>query len=481
MFLQAIWKAAFEASTVLKSEMKIGVIGAGYVGLTAAACLAEVGHHVFCADNDLAKLEHLSRGEMPVFEPHLGDLIAKNRREGRLEFGLPELAIKNCQALFICVGTPLGDDGEVDLSFVEEVAALIGRTAQGYRAVIQKSTVPVGSCRKLAESLQKSAAEAGRNGSSPHWDVIANPEFLREGSAVHDFLHPDRIVIGAETERARELMREIYAPVINRQFVCPIHREQHAPSPVPVVSSDWTSAELIKHTANSFLAMKISFINMVSDLCEAAGGDVGKVAEGIGLDHRIGPAFLRPGIGFGGSCFPKDVQGFIKAAEKFGCDFSLLKEVEKINASRVDHFVAKVKDALGDLRGKKIGVWGLAFKPNTDDVRNSPALAIVRRLLAEGAQVKAYDPQAMPKARLELPEIEYCEDMYAAAAGAEALLVLTEWEEFRNADWARLRVSMRQPLVFNGRNTLGREGNPDGGPQRTGLGRSAATPAAMLS
>lgn len=431
--------------------MKIGVIGAGYVGLTAAACLAEVGHHVFCADNDLAKLNALQSGMMPVFEPHLGEIVAKNREEGRLKFGSPEQAIKNSRALFICVGTPLGEDGEADLSAVDAVASLIARTSQGYRAVIQKSTVPVGSCRQLAESL-KGAAGEGHNGSSPQWDVIANPEFLREGSAVQDFLHPDRIVIGAETERARELMREIYAPVIERKFKCPIHEGEHHDPPVPVVYSDWTSAELIKHTANSFLAMKISFINMVADLCEEAGGDIGKVAEGIGLDHRIGPAFLRPGIGFGGSCFPKDVQGFIKAAEKFGCDFTLLKEVEKINASRVDHFVAKVKEALGDLRGKKIGVWGLAFKPNTDDVRNSPALAIVRRLLADGAQVKAYDPQAMAKARLELPEIEYCEDMYTAAAGVEALLVLTEWEEFATATLDRVRDLKERLLMVGGRN-----------------------------
>jgi len=432
--------------------MEIGVIGAGYVGLTTAACLAETGHNVFCADNNAEKLRALQAGQMPLFEPYLEDLARKNRDARRLRFGSTEEAVSACDTLFICVGTPLGEDGEVDVSAIEQVAQTISQTAHGYRLVIQKSTVPVGSCRPLHELLGKN--RPAKNGHSAlRWDIVANPEFLREGSAVQDFLHPDRIVVGAENPEAVESLKAIYRPIVQRDFVCPIHGARHeGEKPVPVVVADTQSAELIKHTANSFLAMKVSFINMVADLCEAVGGDIEKVVEGIGLDHRIGPSFLRPGIGFGGSCFPKDVQGFINVAEKFGCDFSLLKEVEKINTQRVGRFVAKVKEALGDLKEKKIGVWGLAFKPNTDDIRNSPAIAIVRRLLAEGAVVQAYDPQAMSKSRSDLPEVRYCRDAYEAATAAEALLVLTEWAEFRSADWDRLRGLMIQPLIIDGRN-----------------------------
>ncbi|MDE3180560.1 MAG: UDP-glucose/GDP-mannose dehydrogenase family protein [Acidobacteriota bacterium] len=432
--------------------MRIAVIGAGYVGLTTAACLAEIGEHVFCAESNPEKLGALERGELPLFEPHLGDLIAKSRHAGRLEFGLTEDAVSACEVLFICVGTPLDENGEVDVSAVEQVASTVSRCAHGYRLIIQKSTVPVGSCSELNELLSSSRSPA--NGSAAfHWDVVANPEFLREGSAIQDFLHPDRIVIGAENNAAAEAVREIYRPIIERGFNCPVHGVRHAnEQPVPVVIADTQSAELIKHTANSFLAMKISFINMVADLCEAVGGDVQKVVEGIGLDHRIGPAFLKPGIGFGGSCFPKDVQGFIQVAEKFGCDFSLLKEVEKINQNRVDRFVAKVKEALGGLRRKKLGVWGLAFKPNTDDIRNSPAIAIVRRLIAEGAEIQAYDPQAMKNAGRELPEAHYRADAYAAAAGSDALLVLTDWAEFLDCQWDRVRAIMQHPLVIDGRN-----------------------------
>ncbi|MGH9395759.1 MAG: UDP-glucose dehydrogenase family protein, partial [Terriglobia bacterium] len=440
------------------STMQIAVIGAGYVGLTTAACLAETGRQVTCAENNPEKLRVLEAGQMPLFEPHLQDLIAKNRSAHRLEFSSTEKAVVACETLFICVGTPLDDNGEVDVSAIEQVAQTISQTASGRRLIIQKSTAPVGSCRRLNELLSKN--RPGRNGHSAfQWDMVANPEFLREGSAVQDFLHPDRIVIGAEMPAAAEAVKEIYHPIIQRDFECPIHDMRHASEkPVPVVIADTQSAELIKHTANSFLAMKVSFINMVADLCEAVGGDVQKVVEGIGLDHRIGPSFLRPGIGFGGSCFPKDVQGFIHVAEKHGCDFSLLKEVEKINQNRVGRFVGKVNRALGDrrgphgLHGKKIGVWGLAFKPNTDDIRNSPAMAIVRRLLAEGAEVQAYDPQAMKNAQRELPEVHCCTDAYAAAAGAEALLVLTEWTEFHNSHWDQIRASMLHPLVVDGRN-----------------------------
>lgn len=469
--------------------MRIAVIGAGYVGLTTAACLGAIGHDVFCAENNAERLAALCSGKFPLFEPYLDELINEGRRAGRLEFGSTETAVAACEAIFICVGTPLGADGEVDLSAVELVARTIRQSAHGYRLIIQKSTVPVGSSRELDRLL--AAGPPARNGSAPlEWDVVANPEFLREGSAVEDFLHPDRVVIGAESTIAVEALQAIYRPIIACDFECPVHRVRHCGGSEPaVVVTDTQSAELIKHTANSFLAMKISFINMVSDLCDAVGGDVRKVAEGIGLDQRIGPAFLRPGIGFGGSCFPKDVQGFIHVAEKHGCNFSLLKEVERINQDRVDRFVARVKQALlaepavatasaspistvnvtpafipvnarvqsttaPALKGKTIGVWGLAFKPNTDDVRNSPAIAIVRRLLDDGAQIRAYDPEAMKNAEREVPGTHFCEDAFQAAVGADALLLLTEWQEFLDIDLERVYTLMAHPLVLDGRNVL---------------------------
>lgn len=458
--------------------MKIAVIGAGYVGLTTAACLAEVGHNVFCAENRSDKLKALESGRMPLFEPYLENLITKNRASRRLEFGSTEEAVAACETLFICVGTPLTSTGEVDVSAVEGVAQTIRQAARGYRLVVQKSTVPIGSCGRLHELLGKN--RPAKNGhSSFHWDVVANPEFLREGSAVQDFLHPDRIVIGADNAAAAEALKHIYSPILQREFTCPIHRVRHGSErPVPLVTADTQTAELIKHTANSFLAMKVSFVNMVADLCEAAGGNIEKVIEGIGLDHRIGPAFLKPGIGFGGSCFPKDVQGFIKVAEKFGCDFSLLKEVERINAECVDLFLAKIKSQLGDLRGKRIGVWGLAFKADTDDVRNSPAVAIVRRLLAEGAQMQVYDPEAMDNAKQELPDAIFCSNAYEAAAGTEALLALTAWNEFLSVDFSRVREDIVRPLIFDGRNMFSGEKLASLGFAHSSVGRALLAPVA---
>ena len=450
--------------------MQISVIGAGYVGLTTAACLAEIGHHVFCAENDPSKLDKLRAGELPIFEPYLAELVTANRSRGRIQFGDAEEAVEHGEAIFICVGTPLGENGEVDVSAIEDVAHTIARAAKGYKLVIQKSTAPAGGCHQLQKWLEQARQSVGN--AAFKWDVVANPEFLREGSALHDFLHPDRIVIGADTSSAVNQTQQIYQPIIERTFTCPTHGSHADLSRVPVVVADTRSAELIKHAANSFLAMKVSFVNMMADLCEAVDGDIEKVVEGIGLDHRIGPAFLRPGIGFGGSCFPKDVQGFIRVAEHNECDFSLLKEVEKINATRVDRFVAKVKDELGDLRGKVIGVWGLAFKPHTDDIRFSPAMAVVRRLLEEGAVPQAYDPQAMPKAKLDLPEVHYCSDVYEAATGADALLVLTEWPEFGVVDWNRLRGLLLSPLILDGRNMLLGQNLRSAGFEYVGVGRN---------
>jgi UDPglucose 6-dehydrogenase len=362
-----------------------------------------------------------------------------------------EDAVAKCQVIFICVGTPPLESGEADLSSVELVARRISEHARGYLLVIEKSTVPVQTGRRL----QKHLSIYGSN-SQFKCDVASNPEFLREGSGVEDFFHPDRIVVGVDSERATGLLEEIYRPVLEQSFACPVHENCHNSPRVPFVVTDINSAELIKHASNSFLAMKISFINMIADLCEAVGADVGKVAEAVGMDKRIGGSFLRPGVGFGGSCFPKDLQAFVRVGQDAGCDFTLLREVERINQSRIDLFVKKIKDELWVVRGKRIGVWGLAFKPRTDDVRSSPSLAVIRRLLAEGALVRAHDPQAMEKARAEVPEIEYCADAYAAAEGAEAVLVLTEWEEFLRLDWGKVRQIMARPLILDGRNMFSR-------------------------
>jgi len=428
--------------------MQIGVIGAGYVGLTTAACLAEIGHDVHCADNDMGKLGNLKAGKLPFFEPHLEVLVGRNCASGRLKFTKTEDAIERGRALFICVGTPPLESGEADLSAIEALARQIAQQASGYRLVIEKSTVPVQTAQRLSKHLTI------YNTKRLDYDVVSNPEFLREGSAVEDFFHPDRIVVGTQSQRAIALMEEIYQPVLDPRMSCPAHASCPAHLKPSFLVTDTSSAELVKHASNSFLAMKISFINMIADLCESAGADIEKVAEGIGLDRRIGPAFLRPGIGFGGFCFPKDLQAFVHIGEKLGCNFSLLKEVERINAARIERFVARIKKELWVLRGKKIAVWGLAFKPNTDDVRFAPSLAIVRRLIAEGARVQAYDPQALEKAQNEIPEISYARDSYEAAENADAILLLTEWDEFRRIDWERLLHIVERPLLLDGRNML---------------------------
>jgi UDPglucose 6-dehydrogenase len=455
--------------------MKISVIGAGYVGLTTAACLAQVGHDVFCSESDLEKLAKLEAGVMPLFEPHLEDVIQSVRKAGRLCFGSTEEAIAWGEAIFICVGTPPLANGDADLSAIEGVARAIAKHASGYRLVIEKSTVPV----QTGGQLQKHLSVHSKNGLS--YDVASNPEFLREGSSVGDFLHPDRIVIGVDSPRAESLLRQIYEPIIQQRFACPIHSDCPQRKQPVFLATDTNSAELIKHASNSFLAMKISFINMVANLCEVVGADVTKVAQGMGLDPRIGAAFLNPGIGFGGFCFPKDVQAFIRIAEKSGCDFSLLREVEKINQQRVEHFIEKIRKELWVIRGKKIAVWGLAFKPNTDDVRFAPSIAIVKALVAEGAAIRAYDPEAAEKARVLLPDVTYCADAYQAAEGADAVVLLTEWEEFRTIDWNRLATLVERPLIIDGRNALPSQEVAAHGFHYIGIGGVSAAPQMVQS
>ena len=425
--------------------MRIAIVGAGYVGLTTAVCLAQIGHEVLCTDNDDAKLSTLQQGGVPFYEPHLQPALLKAHASGRLRFPAPVEAIQTSDVIFICVGTPPLPNGEADLSAIENVARAITEHATGYRLVVDKSTVPV----QTAQQLQRQMSRYGKG--NLEYDIASNPEFLREGSAVEDSLHPDRIVIGVDAQRAVEIFRNIYRPILEHAFDCPVHK-QCPRKEVPFIVTDTNSAELIKHASNAFLATKISFINMVSDLCEAAGADVAKVAEGMGLDPRIGSAFLKPGIGFGGFCFPKDLQAFVRIAETFGCDFSLLKEVENINLRRADRLISKLKKELWVLPGKTIAIWGLAFKPDTDDIRFAPALSIIRKLQNERVQIRAFDPQAMEKAKAELPDVTYCKDMYEAASAADAILLLTEWKEFKQVDWKRIRSSVRRPLLVDGRN-----------------------------
>ena len=448
------------------------MIGAGYVGLTTAACLAQVGHHVFCSESDLEKLKKLQNNEMPIFEPNLEGIVVRQREAGRLRFGSTAEAIDYGEAIFICVGTPPLPNGDADLSSIDGVARAITKQARGYKLVIEKSTVPVQTGAQLRKHLWV------RGANTPEFDVASNPEFLREGSAVFDFLHPERIVIGVDSKRAADMLTEIYQPILERSFNCPLHSACERAETAKLLITDINSAELIKHSSNSFLAMKISFINMVANLCEVVGADVTKVAEGMGLDPRIGPAFLSPGIGFGGFCFPKDVQAFIRIAEKSGCDFSLLREVEKINHSRISQFMDTVREELWTIRGKRLAVWGLAFKPDTDDVRFAPSIALIRKLIDEGAVVRAYDPQATEKAREILPTIEYCANPYEAATGADAILIVTEWGCFRSLDWDRLLSLVERPLVIDGRNMFEAEQIASQGFHYVSIGRSRKSAAA---
>lgn len=430
--------------------MKISVIGTGYVGLVTGSCLAEIGHEVVCTDNDAAKLRVLESGGVPIYEPGLDGVISKARQAGRLRFsGAPADAAAG-DAIFICVGTPPLPNGDADLSAIDHVARTVATEARSPKLVIEKSTVPA----RTGEELKRALSVYGRK-SGVTFRVASNPEFLREGTAIGDFLHPDRIVVGVEDEGAERQLKDIYQPVLDRKFNCPVHAPACPEAGLPEwVVTTINSAELIKHASNSFLAMKISYANMVADLAEQLGADVQEVVRAIGLDPRIGPAFLSPGLGFGGFCLPKDLQAFVRLAERSGVDFSMLKEAEKVNRRRIDRFVEKIRRALWVIKGKQIGILGLAFKPNTDDVRFAPAIDLVHHLIDAGARVRAYDPEAMDKARAILPQIEYVKTAYDAAQGVEALLIATEWPEFRRLDWNKIRDSMARPLILDGRNLL---------------------------
>lgn len=446
--------------------MEVCIIGTGHVGLVTGACLAEIGHQVTCVDDDREKIATLQAGGMPFYEPHLDALVRRNRARGRLSFTERlEKGIGRAKVIFICVGTPALANGEADLSAVEQVARRIAEAATEYKLVVEKSTVPVQTGRWIERTL------AMYNGGLAKCDVASNPEFLREGSAVEDFLHPDRIVIGVGNARAEKLLQELYTPIMNGTFRCPIHYPCTTRQPVPLLVTNIESAELIKHASNSFLAMKISFINAVADLCEQAGADVTAVAKGVGLDRRIGQSFLNAGIGFGGYCFPKDLQAFVKIAEKLGYDFALLKEVDRINHRRAAVVLQKLKEQLWILKGKRIGVWGLAFKPNTDDVREAPVFRIIELLRQEGAEVRAYDPKAMENARAGLAGVTFCEDPYEAAEGAEALLLATEWPEFQGLDLSRVKARMKLPFVLDGRNFFEKEAMRELGFEYCGMGR----------
>jgi UDPglucose 6-dehydrogenase len=429
--------------------LDLAVIGCGYVGLVTAACLAEAGHNVVCTDIDGERIDKLNAGTVPIFERHLDVILASARNAGRISYTRDAgEAIRAGDAIFICVGTPPKENGEADLSAIDHVARQIAEEARTPKLVIEKSTVPA----RTGLELQRALGGYSRNG-DVRFRVASNPEFLREGTAVADFFHPDRIVVGVEDETSAAQLREIYRPILEHKFHCPVHdgacpSEHSAPFLVTTINS----AELIKHASNSFLALKISYANVIADLCEQLGANVDEVTHAMGLDPRIGGQFLKAGLGFGGFCFPKDVQAFIHLSESVGVDFAILKAAEKVNKQRIDRYFDKVRKALWIVKGKQIAVLGLAFKANTDDIRFAPALEVVKRLVEEGANVRASDPEAMERTKTLFPQVQYHQDPFEALRGADAALVCTEWDVFRTLDWVRAGKLMSRKLVVDGRN-----------------------------
>ena len=431
--------------------MKIAIIGAGYVGLVSAACFAELGHNVITVDSDKTKIDQLNSGQVPIHEELLPELIAKHKSRG-LSFSHDlDSAFRFCDVAFICVGTPPSADGTADLSYVEAVAHQLARSLDRHKVIVEKSTVPVGTCEAIKRTmlLQKATGE--------HFSIASNPEFLREGTAVRDFLFPDRILLGVEDDVSEQALTEIYKPILNGSYYeRPDAITGRSVQPARLIVSSVKSAELIKHASNAFLALKISFINAVSNVCERVGADIHEVAEGMGSDARIGKQFLNAGIGYGGSCFPKDVLAFRAVAKDAGYDFGLLTEVMAINDSQKDRFLSKIRGALWTLRGKKLAVLGLAFKGGTDDLRDSPALDVIHRLKAEGVSITAFDPAAMPRAKAMLGEgyISFAPDALAACDGADAVVILTEWPEFKQLDLHAVRSLLKLPILLDGKNIL---------------------------
>jgi UDPglucose 6-dehydrogenase len=417
--------------------MRIAVVGTGYVGLVAGACLAETGNEVICVDRDESKVRTLRRGKMPFYEPGLEELVRSNRAEKRLLFSttLPK-AVRDSAIIFIAVGTPQGEDGSADLNHVLGVAREVAQSMNGYKVIVNKSTVPVGTAERVREIIRRETTHP--------FSVVSNPEFLKQGAAVEDFLKPDRVVIGADDSRAAEIMKELYAPFTR--------------TGAPIMVMDCASSEMSKYAANAMLASRISFMNEVANVCEVFGADVEQVRRVIGTDRRIGPSFLFPGVGYGGSCFPKDVKALLKFSGERGYEFRIISAVEQVNEIQKGRLVDKMEAHFGSLEGKTIAVWGLAFKPRTDDMREAPAITVVNRLLSAGARVQAYDPQATSIARgIWGNKISIASKSYQALTGADALAIVTEWNEFREPDFARMRKLMRSPVIFDGRNIYNRE------------------------
>lgn len=429
--------------------MRLTVIGCGYVGLVTGACLAAAGHEVYCTDIDEKRIDLLKAGKIPIYEEHLEEVLRRAAAEKKIFYTADAgEAVRAGEVIFICVGTPPKESGEADLSAIDHVARQIATEARTPKLVVEKSTVPA----LTGVQLQKALAAYSRQGTLK-FAVASNPEFLREGTAVEDFFHPDRIVVGAEDEKSAAVMREIYRPILERTFHCPVHAGKcPSGSTGELLITTINSAELIKHASNSYLALKISYANVISDLCERIGADVEEVTHAMGLDPRIGTQFLKAGLGFGGFCFPKDIQAFIHLSGSVGVEFDMLKAAEQVNKQRIDRFFEKIHKALWVIKGKKVAVLGLAFKANTDDIRFAPALEVIRRLLEEGAEVHATDPQAISRTKTLLPAASYHEDPYEALKGVDAALVCTEWQVFRQLDWERAGKSMARRLVIDGRN-----------------------------
>ena len=428
----------------------IAIIGTGYVGLVTGACFAELGNRVICIDNDENKIKDLKKSIIPIYEPGLEEIVRRNVKKKRLVFSSSiKEGVEKSEVIFIAVGTPSKDNGDADLTCIENVSQVIAKHLKSYRLIVEKSTVPVETGKWIEHTIKLNVKKRIK------FDVASNPEFLKEGTAIDDFMHPDRVVIGVRTKKAKDILSELYKPL-----------------KCPIVITDIESAEIIKHASNSFLATKISFINAVSQICERVGADIVKVAEGVGLDKRIERKFFDAGIGYGGSCFPKDIDAFIRLSEKNGYDFCLLKEVKRINEEQKKVIVKKIEDNLWIIKNKTIGILGLSFKPGTDDMRSAPSVDIINALQVDGAAIKAFDPQAMPKARKILKNVKFCKDPYELAKGSDCLVLLTEWDEFKELDFKKIKKLLKHHIIFDGRNIYNREELEMIGFKYIGIGRS---------